>query len=74
MLQHLPFALITAQRAMETEIRSALPGAPVVPEPTPAEARPGVYRTRAAIATSFARVAGAVAPAGWTPQRTASSR
>ena len=49
-------------RAMETEIRSALPDAPVVAEPTPAEARPRAYRTRAAIATGFARIADAVAP------------
>jgi hypothetical protein len=74
MLQHLPLALITAQRAMDTEIRSALPDAPQVAEATTAEVRPSVYRTRAAIATSFARVADAVAPMGWTPHRTASSR
>jgi hypothetical protein len=58
---------------MDSELRSALPDAPQVAEPTP-DTRPSVYRTRAAIATSFARIADAVAPIGWTPQRTASSR
>lgn len=74
MLYHLPLAMITAHRALETELRSALPDAPLVVETTSAEARPSVYRTRAAIASSFARAASVVAPVGWTPQRTASSR
>ena len=75
MLNHLPLALITAARAAEREILSARPNAPVVPEPTPAVARPRTYRTRAALATTLARVADAVAPIDWAPShRAASSR
>ncbi len=72
MLNQLPFAMITVQRAIENEMRSALPGAPVVDAPAP-HTRPRSYRTRAAFATRLARVADAVAPSGWAPSREAAS-
>jgi hypothetical protein len=75
MMYHLPLALITAHRAVQTHLNSALPGAPLVAEPTSAEARPRTYRTRTALATRLARVADVVAPKGMAPShRPASSR
>jgi hypothetical protein len=71
MLNHLPLAMITAQRAMQTHLHSALPDAPVVVDPAPAVARPRTYRTRAALSTRLARVADLVAPPSHRP---ASSR
>jgi hypothetical protein len=75
MLNNLPFALITAHRAMQTHVNSARPDAPVVPEAIRTHARPRTYRTRAALAARLARVADYVAPGGGVPaHRTASSR
>ena len=68
-------AAIAAHDKARTLAHSALPWAPVVPDPEPAEVRPRVYRTRAALSIRLARIADAVAPRGWVPQHhTASSR
>ncbi len=75
MLNYMPFPLITAQRAMEIEVRSAFPDAPVVPHTARSDSRPRTYRTRAALATGLARVADLVAPSGGAPaHRAATSR
>jgi hypothetical protein len=75
MLTNLPFALITAQRALNNEILSARPGAPVIVETPRTPSRPRIYRTRAALATRVTGVADLVAPRGWAPtHRAASSR
>lgn len=74
MLNILPYAFFTAQRAMELEVRSALPNAPVVADTPRSRARPRTYRTRAALATRLARVADAVAPGGLAPAHRPASR
>jgi hypothetical protein len=74
MMNEFSFALIALQRGT-TEMRSALPDAPVVAERSGSRRRPRTYRSRAAIATMIARLADLVAPIGWTAQhRAASSR
>jgi hypothetical protein len=68
-------SVIAIRRAAETEMRSALPHAPVITEPARRAGRPRTYRSRAAIATRLDRIADAIAPSGWAPaQRTVSSR
>lgn len=75
MFDLLPFALITAHRTIKTDIRSALPGAPVVPERLPGDTRPRAHRSRAAVAAGLASLADLVAPRGQAPaHRVASSR
>lgn len=75
MLDLFPVALTRVQHTVETEMRSALPGAPVVPERTRTTARQRTSRSRAALATRLARFADFVAPRGAAPaHRTASSR
>jgi hypothetical protein len=72
---NMSIAAIASRDAARSLAHSALPWAPVVPDPEPAEVRPRVYRTRAALSAHLARIADAVAPQGWAPQRhTASSR
>jgi hypothetical protein len=61
----LPIAIIASREAATHLAHSALPNAPVVPEPEPVV--PRTYRTRAALSRGLARVADAVAPKGWTP-------
>lgn len=63
MLNQLPFAVITAQKLLERELHSALPGAPVQAAPAVAPARPQVRRTRRAVASVLHRAADVVAPA-----------
>ncbi|WP_327005304.1 hypothetical protein OHA72_61695 [Dactylosporangium sp. NBC_01737] len=60
-----PFAMIESQNAMAHEVRSALPGAPVVAPPVPliGARRPRARQLRAALAASLHRAADAVAPA-----------
>jgi hypothetical protein len=73
MLNQMP-ALIAVRQAAEREILSARPNAPVVPDVT-TDVAPRTYRTRAALASSLARVADLVAPRDWVPaHRAASSR
>lgn len=59
-----PFAMIVSQNAMAHEVRSALPGAPMVAPAVPLlGARPSRSRqVRAALAASLHRAADAVAP------------
>jgi hypothetical protein len=74
-MMNMPIAAIAARDAAQNLAQSALPWAPVVPDPEPAEVRPRAYRTRAAVSVGLARIADAVAPKGWAPQHhTASSR
>jgi hypothetical protein len=61
----LPIAIIASREGATHLAHSALPNAPVVPEPEPRVAR--IYRTRAALSGLLARIADAVAPKGWTP-------
>jgi lipid A disaccharide synthetase len=73
MLNQMP-ALIAVRQAAEREILSARPDAPVVLD-VAAETAPRTYRTRAALASSLARIADLVAPRDWVPaHRAAPSR
>jgi hypothetical protein len=63
-MTNLPLAMILSQEIMLREANSALPDAPVVPEP-PARTR----RTRVALADLLARAATTVAPSEWSPAR-----
>jgi hypothetical protein len=74
-MMNMPIAAIAARESAKNLAQSALPWAPVVPDPEPAEVQPRGYRTRAALSRRLARIADAVAPKGWAPQHhTASSR
>ena len=69
----LPVAIIASREGATHLAHSALPNAPVVPEPEPTVAR--IDRTRAALSSLLARTADVVAPKGWTPaHHMASSR
>jgi hypothetical protein len=75
MLDQLPVAMTSVQRIIDTEMRSALPAAPVVVDTIRTATRPRAYRARAAVATWLARVADLVAPSGGaSSHRAASSR
>lgn len=73
MLNHLPLALIVSRQALENDLLSARPDAPVVTEGA-AASLPRTYRTRAALAAGLARVSDVVAPVDWAPRQTLSSR
>lgn len=59
-----PFAMIESQNAMNHEVRSALPQAPVVAPAAPllGARRPRARQVRAALAATLHRAADAVAP------------
>jgi hypothetical protein len=65
----LPYALITAVRATEHEVRSARPVAPVQLARARGAVRPRTHRTRSTVAALLHRAADSVAPAACTPSR-----
>jgi hypothetical protein len=71
-MMNMPIAAIAARDSAKNLAQSALPWAPVVPDPEPAEVRPRAFRTRAALSRQLARIADAVAPNGWAPQHQSS--
>jgi hypothetical protein len=68
MLNQLPVAMLLARKGV-VEMHSALPDAPVVTEPAPAEAHPRTYRTRTAVASRLARLADLVGPVDFAHSR-----
>lgn len=60
-MDHLPMALIASRAALERSARSALPDAPVIPDP-PAREWPRVTRSRLTLARLLQRAARAVEP------------
>ncbi len=65
----LPTAMILARSAMNREVFSALPDAPVVVHQEPSPRPPRAVRPRAALAAILERAARAVEPATCSPAR-----
>jgi hypothetical protein len=62
MMDLLPLAMIQSQNSLRSELYSALPNAPVVPEPVARPHRPRAVRTRTSLAHLLERSARRIAP------------
>ena len=59
-----PLALLQSRKAVMRQANSAMPWAPVVPEPERRTHAPRARRTRSVLATGLHHLADALAPAG----------